>query len=256
MRGRAVSGVAVVAANLTDPGDTVARLLDHPVEAVLLDAGGVLLLPDPDAMRRALAPLGVAPDDELVARAHYASTHEIDRMNAVDWRRADARIANMFGIPETHHDDAFRAIESVYNGEDWVPIDGVTRALLRLQASGMPLAVVSNAGGTMEQQLLSHRICSVGHDDVEVADVAIVVDSHVVGIEKPDPAIFEIALRALGRDAADAVYLGDTVFFDVEGARAAGLSPVHVDPFELCAASDHPHVASLEEFVERLGVGV
>jgi putative hydrolase of the HAD superfamily len=234
----------------------LARLLDHPVEAVLLDAGGVLLLPDPDAMRRALAPLGVAPDDDLCARAHYASTHEIDRVHAVDWRRADAVIATMFGIPEDRHEDAFRAIESVYNSEGWVPVDGVTHALLRLQAAGMPLAVVSNAGGTMEQQLLSHRICAVGHDDDEVADVTIVVDSHVVGVEKPDPEIFEIALAALDRDATNAVYLGDTVYFDVEGARAAGLAPVHVDPFEFCPATDHPHVASLAEFVERLGVGV
>ncbi len=240
-------------------------LLDHPVEAVLLDAGGVLLLPDPAAMRRALAPFGVAPDDELVARAHYASTHEIDVVDAaaaadaadvVDWRRADAVIATMFGIPEARHDEAFAAIESVYNSEGWVPIKGVTRALLRLQAAGMPLAVVSNAGGTMEQQLLTHRICAVEPDDTEVADVAIVVDSHVVGVEKPDPAIFEIALEALEHDATNAVYLGDTVYFDVEGALAAGLSPVHVDPFGFCRASDHPHVASLEEFVARLGVGV
>jgi putative hydrolase of the HAD superfamily len=231
-------------------------LLDHPVEAVLLDAGGVLLLPDPAAMRRALAGLGAAPDDELVARAHYASTHEIDGLDPVDWREVDAVIATMFGIPEAQHDDAFRAIESVYDSEGWVPIAGVTGALLRLQSAGMPLAVVSNAGGTMEQQLLSHRICAVEPGDAEVAEVAIVVDSHVVGVEKPDPAIFEIALAALGRDATNAVYLGDTVYFDVEGALAAGLSPVHVDPYGFCAANDHPHVASLEEFVARLGVGV
>jgi hypothetical protein len=31
---------------------------------------------------------------------------------------------------------------------------------------------------------------------------------------------------------------------------------VHVDPFGFCSATDHPHVASLDEFVERLGVGV
>src|SRR4051794_39706451 len=48
-------------------------LFDHPVEAVLLDAGGVLLLPDPTAMRRAVARFGVAPDDDLCARAHYAA---------------------------------------------------------------------------------------------------------------------------------------------------------------------------------------
>jgi putative hydrolase of the HAD superfamily len=230
-------------------------LLDHPVDAVLLDAGGVLLLPDPAAMRRALAPLGAAPSDEVCRRAHYASTREIDRLGTVDWRAADRVIADLFGVPPDRVEDAFAAIEGVYTSEAWTPIPGATHAVRQLQASGIPLAVVSNAGGTMEQQLLAHRICGVGVDDGEVAEVAIVVDSHVVGVEKPDPKIFEIALAALDVEAAGAVYVGDTVYFDVDGARAAGLTPVHVDPFEDCPARDHPHVRSLADFVARLGAG-
>jgi putative hydrolase of the HAD superfamily len=230
----------------------VTAVLDHPVEAVLLDAGGVLLLPDPAAMRRVLAPFGVAPDDETCRRAHYASTREIDRVRVVDWRMADRVIADHFGIEGADAHAVFDAIESVYASEAWVPIPGVAHALRELQARGMPLAVVSNAGGTMEQQLLSHRVCGVGVDEGEIAEVAVVVDSHVVGVEKPDPAIFEIALRALGRGADGGVYLGDTVLFDVEGARAAGLSPVHVDPYGLCPLTDHPHVESLPHFVAAL----
>jgi putative hydrolase of the HAD superfamily len=231
-------------------------MIDAPaVKAVLLDAGGVLLLPSADAMRRALAPFGVAPDGELVARAHYASTRHIDVMGSVDWRAADRVIAELFGVPAERYDAAFDAIESVYASQMWTPIPGAAHALLELQSAGMPLAVVSNAGGTMEQQLLTHRICGVGSDDGEVAEVAIVVDSHVVGIEKPDPRIFTIALDALGIDATDAVYVGDTVFFDVEGARAAGLLPVHVDPYRFCPLDDHEHTASLPDFVARLRAG-
>jgi putative hydrolase of the HAD superfamily len=227
-------------------------VLTDPITAVLLDAGGVLLLPDPEAMRRALAPFDVQPDDESCRRAHYASTREIDRLGTVDWRIADRVIADMFDIASDRVDEVFAALESVYGGEAWVPIEGAAHALRQLQAIGMPLAVVSNAGGTMEQQLLTHRICGVGPDD-EVAEVAVVVDSHVVGIEKPDPRIFDIALRALGIEAGGAVYVGDTVFFDVAGARAAGLTPVHVDPYGFCPLDDHLHVASLVDFVERLG---
>jgi putative hydrolase of the HAD superfamily len=221
-------------------------LFDHPVQAVLLDAGGVLLLPDPDAMRRALAPLGVAPDDELCKRAHYASAREVDRLGFDGgWHPADRVIAELFGVPEAHFDEAFRAIESVYSEEAWVLVGGVTQAIEDLQAAGLPLAVVSNAGGTMEQQLLDHRV-----------PVEIVVDSHVVGVEKPDPEIFDIALTKMGIGARGAVYVGDTVFFDVVGARSAGLSPVHVDPYRFCPADDHPHVASLTDFAARLGTGV
>jgi putative hydrolase of the HAD superfamily len=225
------------------------------VKAVLLDAGGVLLLPGADAMRRALAPFGVAPGDDLVARAHYASTRHIDATGTVNWRDADRVIADLFGVPGDCYDAAFDAIESVYTSQMWTPVPGVAHALRELQAAGVPLAVVSNAGGTMEEQLLTHRICGVGPDDGEVAEVAIVVDSHLVGVEKPDPRIFEIALEALGIDPSGAVYLGDTVYFDVEGARAAGLSPVHVDPYGFCPLEDHVHTASLVDFVAQLRAG-
>ena len=41
-----------------------------------------------------------------------------------------------------------------------------------------------------------------------------VIDSHVVGVAKPDPRIFEPALAALGLPASARIaYVGDTVFF-------------------------------------------
>jgi FMN phosphatase YigB (HAD superfamily) len=48
------------------------------------------------------------------------------------------------------------------------------------------------------------------------------------------------------------VYVGDTVFFDVAGARAAGLAPVHVDPYHFCPLDDHPHIASIGDLVEHV----
>jgi len=46
--------------------------------------------------------------------------------------------------------------------------------------------------------------------------------------------------------------VGDTVRYDVSGARAAGLFPVHFDPYNLCQdQGDHAHVACLAD-VENL----
>jgi len=99
----------------------------------------------------------------------------------------------------------------------------------------------------MEQQLMEHRICSV--EGGQEAEVAVVVDSDVVGVEKPDPRIFSFALDALGLEADRCLYVGDTVWFDVQGARAAGLRPVHVDPYRLCPDDDHPHIAELRSLI-------
>ncbi len=85
-----------------------------------------------------------------------------------------------------------------------------------------------------------------------------VVDSAVVGVAKPDPAIFSIALDALGVPASRTVlYVGDSLRYDVAGAVAAGLQPVHLDPHGFCPLpSGHPHVRSLAELariLERTG---
>lgn len=220
------------------------------IDAVLLDAGGVLLLPSPDSMRRLLAPLGGRPDDETCARAHYASTRAIDNLGVPDWAIGDLALARVVGVVEDRLEEAVPLLDQVYMREPWVPVPGAAEALLDLQAAGYALAVVSNASGTMEAQLAEHRICRVGGG--LCAHVAVVVDSHVVGIEKPDPRIFEIALAELGVEPARCIYAGDTVLFDVDGARAAGIAPVHVDPYRFCPFDDHPHVASIAELADAL----
>lgn len=220
------------------------------VDAVLFDAGGVLLLPDPAALRRAFAPFGAVPDDETCRLAHYSSMRELDRVGHPDWDAVDRVLARAAGVPEACIESTYRRIEAVYLTLPWVPVVGAAEVLVALQRAGLALAVVSNASGTMEQQLAEHRICSV--DGTAEAQVAIVVDSHVVGVEKPAPGIFEIALSALGLPASRCLYVGDTVHFDVEGARSVGMPAMHFDPYRLCPDEDHPHLTALEELLDRL----
>jgi FMN phosphatase YigB (HAD superfamily) len=48
-----------------------------------------------------------------------------------------------------------------------------------------------------------------------------------VGVKKPDPGIFALALQQTGISAADAVYVGDAEA-DVDGATAAGIHPIFI----------------------------
>jgi putative hydrolase of the HAD superfamily len=172
---------------------------------------------------------------------------ELDRVGRPDWLAVDRVLARTAGVPGDKIDLTFGLVEEIYVRLPWVPVPDAAEVLRALQLAGFALAVVSNASGTMERQLAEHRICSVDGDIS--AQVAVVVDSDVVGVEKPDPRIFEIALRALGMAAERCLYVGDTVHFDVEGARAVGMQAVHFDPFRLCPEDDHPHIGSLHELV-------
>lgn len=224
----------------------------HAIEGVLLDAGGVLLLPDPAALRRAVAGFGVEPDDETCRRAHYHGMAELDRVGFPDWSLVDRVVARAAGVDPAAADQAASLIQDVYLRQPWVPAPRVVEGLRSLHAAGFRLAVVSNAGGTMERQLADHRICAT--DGSGPAPVSVVVDSHLVGIEKPDPAIFNLALEALHLEASRCLFVGDSVHFDVNGARAAGMQPVHLDPYGLCRG-DHPHTGSVADLAGTLARG-
>jgi putative hydrolase of the HAD superfamily len=91
------------------------------------------------------------------------------------------------------------------------------QALGRLKAAGLLLGVVSNSEGRVGQALEAAGLR-------EYFDV--VVDSGLIGIEKPDPRIFQAALEALGVGPEEALYVGDLYEVDVVGARAAGIEAV------------------------------
>jgi putative hydrolase of the HAD superfamily len=130
-------------------------------------------------------------------------------------------------------------------------IEDSVAALPAVVATGLPVVIVSNADGRVEELLRETGICQVGPGPLP--SVAAVVDSTVVGIEKPHPGIFGIALEAVGVEPGQAVHVGDSDRADVAGARAAGVHPVHFDPFGLCPTGDHAHVGSLAELPGLIG---
>jgi putative hydrolase of the HAD superfamily len=77
----------------------------------------------------------------------------------------------------------------------------------------------------------------------------------VVGVAKPDPRIFEIALTAVQAPPERTVHFGDSLLADVAGARAAGITPVHYDPFGLCPGEAHRDAATLAELVPLVEAG-
>jgi putative hydrolase of the HAD superfamily len=74
-----------------------------------------------------------------------------------------------------------------------------------------------------------------------------VLDSRLVGVEKPDPRIFQIALDQVGISPAEALYIGDLYSIDVVGSRAAGMHAILLDPAGLWDHVDCPKARDLSE---------
>lgn len=204
---------------------------------ILFDAGGVLVLPDPTVIGPLLAPFGGDPLLEVHRRAHYAAMAVKSRAGAgeVEWWDYDRAYVAAVGVPDTDAEDAAIVLGATRSAHLWRwPIPESVAALAALHEAGRAIGVVSNAAGQIEAVLRRVRVCHVG--DGDATPVRCVVDSHVVGVAKPDPRIFDHALGCFeGFDRSEITYVGDSVTMDVGGARAAGLRPVLLDPYD-----DHP----------------
>jgi putative hydrolase of the HAD superfamily len=220
------------------------------VQAVLLDLGGVFYLPDHDRVLDALGRLEHAVERRRLDEAHYHGVAALEDFRDGDgsiWHAYNRAYLQACGVAPDGVDQATTVLlEEFERGGMWTRvIPGSTAALRQLEALGVGLAVVSNAEGTAEEQLRADGICQVGPGPG--VPVTAVLDSTVVGVSKPDPAIFELALDALGVEPDDAIHVGDTPAADVVGARAAGVTPVLVDPYDLHSGIGCPRVRSLAD---------
>lgn len=111
------------------------------------------------------------------------------------------------------------------------------------------MSVVSNNNGSASQQLVD---LGYGRRGSHYPMFDIVIDSHLVGIAKPDPRIFRLGCEPLGLDPSRVVYVGDTATVDVPGANAAGMIPVQLDPFDLHSDLPHFRCSSLTQLAEHL----
>jgi putative hydrolase of the HAD superfamily len=212
----------------------------------LFDAGGVLVLPDTAVMREVLRPYGASNVLGRYVRAHYLAMAAKSRIGADedDWDvYHDVYVESVGVVSDERVEAAYVLGRSKYAHMWREPIESSVRALRHLQAADVPIGVVSNASGQVEAALRRGGVCQVG--DGAGARVACVIDSEVVGVAKPDPAIFTFGLDAIGLQASEVGYVGDSVAMDVVGAKAAGLHPILLDPFDDWAYSDSPDMVAV-----------
>lgn len=218
---------------------------------MLFDAGGVFLLPDPTVLAPLLAPYGGDPSIEAHVRAHYSGMAAKSAAGSTEgfWGDYNLAYVESVGVPANDVAYAAHVLERTRNAFVWRwPMADSVKALALLVASGMPVGVVSNASGQIEEVLQRSGVCQVG--DGPLTSVRVIIDSHVVGVSKPDARIFDHALVHFeGIDPARIAYIGDSVTMDVGGARAAGLHPILLDPFDDHEGADFDRIQSMLELL-------
>ncbi len=220
-------------------------------DAVLFDAGGVLVLPDPTVLGPLLAPFGGSLDVDRHRRAHYAGMAEKSRAESLegDWSDYNTAYVAAVGVADDDIAHAAVVLDHTRSAHLWRwPIPETVSALRALADADVPMGVVSNATGQVEAELRRSAICQTGEG--RGAEVRVVVDSHVVGVAKPDPVIFDFALTHFEEfERSRIAYVGDSVTMDIRSSAAAGLHPVLIDPFDDHPDADFERIASVEHVV-------
>ncbi len=225
------------------------------LRAVLFDVGGTLLHM-PRAAEEILAELclrmglAISPDEARAAcRAseRFYSRHYLGYTGNQGsfWHRYHSAALEQLGIEDPDGKRAEYLSHGFGREGVWRAYPDAPRVCERLRAAGIRLAAVSNGPATV-RDLLEQAGLLPFFDAV--------LASQALGIEKPDPRVFQAALEAVGVDAGEAVFVGDLYDVDVVGARAAGIVPVLIDRGG-GPARDCMTVRSLEELpalVEKL----
>ncbi len=220
-------------------------------DAVSLDVGGVLVVPDHGVLALALTTAGIEHDRSRFGVGHYLAMAAIDRATSdpEDFTDYLWGFVAAVAVPKADRPRAHDALATVLFTPVWCqPVPGSRAAVRALADAGMRLAVTSNSDGTVADLLRRHEWVQVGEGPGVAVEV--VTDSGIVGVGKPDRRVFQATVDALRLPAERILHVGDSVHYDVGGAAAVGLQTVHMDPFGLCGQTDHAHVRALADLLD------
>lgn len=224
------------------------------VKAVLFDCGDTLVRHSPakeEIFISTARSLGLELGLAAVKRAYqivdfhnkYSSVHVTNREGF--YQDYNEQLCEALGVSSY-----FGKLHPVLTAEfkqhkSWQLIEDAAEVLGRLHERGLPLGLVANWDANLSslaEQLGIKQFFSV------------IVSSQEVGVEKPDPAIFQHALDQMSLSAKidQILYVGNEYRADVLGARAAGLTPVLIDRSGVYRSADCLRFSTLLEWFETM----
>ena len=228
--------------------------MSSAIRAVFFDAGNTLIFPRVEELAQDLTAQGFPASVEDFYAAERLGKQKLDEwlwpqirngqvprtVDFIYWGEYLRVLMERIRAPEAERE---RLIGRVSNGfrriDLWSRVFPETPPFLdALRAEGYYLGVISNSVGTMEEQLgrldLARRFDTI-------------LDSAVVGVEKPHPEIFQLALARTRVDSSEALFVGDTNATDMGGAELAGLRGVLIDRVGAYPHVECPRITSLPD---------
>ena len=214
------------------------RALPHPVyRALFLDVGGTLIFPDPHRMHATMKALhDESPPEEAWLQAVHRTTARLDATLPQNRNLNHDWWSEYFGtllaelpwtteLPGAVADRFCRELlQNHLRRNLWShKAERADQVLADLRKQGFILGIISNSDGRVAAQ-----IAEAGWTN----HFAFIIDSEVVGIEKPDPGIFHLGLGKTGHCPKEVLYVGDFENIDRLGAGRAGISAVIIDPLK------------------------
>jgi HAD superfamily hydrolase (TIGR01549 family) len=224
------------------------------IRAIFLDAGNTLIFPRIEDIISDLNQHGHSATPEDFYAAERLAKQKLDDWLWPQIRRGDIpkqidyyywseylhAFTKRLGAPESEPGELSKLlIKNFQNIQLWSRLMPDTPAFLEgLVDQGYFLGVISNSTGTLEGQLAGLGLARY---------FQAILDSAIVGIQKPHPGIFKLALQRAGVEGSEAVLVGDTYATDVGGAQLAGLTGVLMDVVGAYPDAACPKISSLPE---------
>jgi len=234
--------------------------MSSSIGAIFFDAGNTLIFPRVDDLAQDLTAQGFPATSEDFYAAERAGKQKLDEwlwpqirrgqvpktIDHVYWGEYLRELMERIHAPEAERERLTRRVGNGFRDiRTWSRVLPDTPPFLEaLGAQGYFLGVISNSIGTLEEQL--RRVNLARH-------FSAILDSAVVGVEKPHPEIFQRALSHASVKASEALFVGDTYATDMGGAQLAGLQGVLIDRVGAYPHADCPRITSLPALSRFLG---
>ena len=202
-----------------------------------------------EGKRRAAEAAGVAPESFLAAWQATSQDASVGRLRS-PFERAVAALASM-GVKDraAAAEVARLDIETIQASVFYY--DGACEALAGLRERGFQLGLISNATATTAFAVSSLKL----RDKLDV-----LVFSYESGLVKPDPAIFELALRRASCPPAEALFVGDGANGELDAAASFGMGalcldhPLKAHSFRDSSKLSAAHYRKVGGFAELMGL--